>query len=185
MRVLAIAGAFLGILGAHGDSARAQTPEQPQPPAQVEQATPAQGEQAPPAEIEKRAITIPAGTRVGLSLANPIRTKWARRGDPVRAVTVFPVSAEGQVAIPAGTYVEGELVKVTKRGPAGPAGLEIQFTRVIFESGYIVELDGATAQALAVSPRGGHALNGGARGPSATGYGMANQQTPGLPPPPP
>ena len=53
------------------------------------------------------------------------------------------------MAIPAGTYVEGELVKVTKRGPAGPAGLEIQFTRVIFESGYIVELDGARLLAAA------------------------------------
>src|SRR5256885_11310076 len=98
MRVLAIAGVFLGILGAHGDSARAQTPEQPQPPAQVAQATPAQGEQAPPAEIEKRVITIPAGTRVGLSLANPIRTKWARRGDPVCAVTGCAGRPAGHVA---------------------------------------------------------------------------------------
>src|SRR2546423_486181 len=153
MRVFAVAGFFLGFLGVCGGLARSQTPDSPQAPAQAEQAP-------PPRDTDKKVITIPAGTRIGSWLTNPINSKFARRGDSVRAVTAFPVSASGQMAIPTGTYVEGELQKVTKRGPSGPAGLQIRFTRMIFQSGYAVELDGATAQARVASPDVGRVPNG-------------------------
>jgi hypothetical protein len=178
MRRIGVAG-FLGIvLAAWGSAANAQAPYSPQTPSQIEQ--------APPADRDKDVITVPAGTRVALWLTNSISTKWARKGDSVRAVTAFPVAAGGQIVIPTGTYVEGQLEKVTKRGPSGPAGLQIRFTRMVFQSGYAVALDGATAQARAERSSGASVPGGGAASgsQSASGYAMANQQTPGLTPPP-
>src|SRR5438105_3559821 len=125
MRGFVVPGLLLGLLPTCGGLARAQAPDSPQTPSQIEQ--------GPPAARDKAVITVPAGTRVALWLTNPISSRWARKGDSVRAVTAFPVAAGGQIVIPTGTYVEGQLEKVTKRGPSGPAGLQIRFTRMVFQ----------------------------------------------------
>ena len=111
-----------------------------------EQAAPVQGKTAPD---EKRLVTVPAGTQIELTLSSPIHTKSAKAGDTVRAVTAFPVTVNTQLAIPAGTYVQGSLEKVSKSGGPGHAGLQIRFTRMVFANGYSVPLDGATAEARA------------------------------------
>ena len=115
------------------EQAPVRPPSQPAPEAQ--------------ASAPNRQLTIPAGTRIQAALSNPIRTRIARRGDAVRAVTTFPVAFNGQVAIPAGTYLEGVLEKVLKRGPSGGPGLQIHFARIVFATGYTVSLQKATAVA--------------------------------------
>jgi hypothetical protein len=45
---------------------------------------------APAVESGKPTLTIPAGTRVPLSLKQAISTKNAKDGDPVYAETAFP-----------------------------------------------------------------------------------------------
>jgi hypothetical protein len=64
-------------------------PENAQQPSQVQQ----------PASTNQT-ITIPAGTRIPLSLTSPITNKEARPGASVRAVTTFPVAVGAQTAIP-------------------------------------------------------------------------------------
>src|SRR6202790_5119416 len=64
---------------------------------------------APPVESGKPMLTVPAGTRVPLSLKQAISTKTARDGDPVYAETAFPFVVNERVVIPAGTYIHGQI----------------------------------------------------------------------------
>jgi hypothetical protein len=112
-----------------------------------------------PAGQTERTITVPAGTRVQLVLANSIRTRAARAGEIVRAVTTFPVTVGKDLAIPQGTFVEGNIVKVGKRGSTRFDGLQIKFTYLVFTNGYNAELDGSVAEAKTILP--GTNQNGG------------------------
>jgi hypothetical protein len=91
-------------------------------------------------------VTVPAGTKIPLSLASPLSTKTARVGDAVRAQTAFPVAVGANVAIPTGTYVEGVIDKVRQRGHN--AGFDVHFTRMLFANGYTVPLSGSTTAPL-------------------------------------
>lgn len=156
-----------------------------EPMTQAQQAAPT-AQTPPPAEApQNAAITIPAGTHVPLTLTSPMRARAARKGDSVRAVTAFPVTVGKQVAIPAGTYVEGVIDKLIRRGPSGRAGLQMHFTRIVFVNGYNAELDGANAEAR----RGEGETNQEAVSASGradmTGMAMGfQQQPPALMPPP-
>lgn len=59
------------------------------------------------------AIDVPAGTKVQLNLVNPIMSLSTKPGDTVRAVVAFPVTVGNHVAIPAGTFVEGQFLSAT------------------------------------------------------------------------
>src|ERR1700682_2141457 len=71
---------------------------------------------APSVESGKPTLTIPAGTRVLLSLKQAISTKTARDGDPVYAETAFPFVVNDRVVIPAGTYIQGKITRVHRGG---------------------------------------------------------------------
>jgi hypothetical protein len=171
MRVLAL----VGLLTASTCLAQEQVPgpQAPLPASQIE------GRVAP----EKQTITVPAGTRVPLTLTSPIHTKLARRGDAIRAVTAFPVTVGTVVVIPAGTFVEGVIDKATKRGPSGRGGLQIHFTRILFANGYNVPLDGATAEAKENGPITNFPEASRSGSNRVAGYAKGFQQPP--PPPPP
>jgi hypothetical protein len=154
-----------------------------EPKMEAQQGAPAV--QAPaPAQTENQAITIPAGTHVPLFLTTPMRAKAMRKGDSVRAVTAFPVTVGKQVAIPAGTYVEGVIDRVLKRGPTGYAGLQMHFTRIVFVNGYNVELGGANAEARRQDAETKPPEVVSARSPAMTGMALGFQQPPMLNPPP-
>ena len=109
-------------------------------------------DQTPSGQTE-RTITLPAGTHVQLALANPIRARSARAGDIVHAVATFPVTVGKDLAIPQGTFVEGNIVKLGKHGSTRFDGLQIKLTTLVFTNGYNVELDGSVAEAKAIEPR--------------------------------
>jgi len=153
-----------------------------QEPSPIPQASEPQSQEQTPAQ--KQTITVPAGTRVSLTLTNPIRSRATRKGDAIRAVTSFPVTVGTQVAIPAGTYLEGVIDKVTKSGPSGHGGLQVHFTRMVFSNGYNVAMDGATAQARAANPDMDRPAASALGAQSAVSGAMAFQQ-PTQPPPPP
>jgi hypothetical protein len=89
-------------------------------------------------------IVIPSGTKVALSLKQAISTKTAKEGDPVYAVTNFPVVADDRIIIPPGTYVQGKISHIQRGGHIkGRAELLIHFTSLIYPSGYTVMLPGA------------------------------------------
>lgn len=103
---------------------------------------------AQPAASQKSAIpeklVIPAGTKVPVALKAGISTKSARDGDPVYAVTTFPVVLNDRVLIPAGTYVQGKVTHVQRAGHLkGRAQLLMHFTTLIYPSGYTVMLPGS------------------------------------------
>lgn len=60
--------------------------------------------------------TIPAGTHIALALRNAVDTKHSKEGDRIYLETIYPVSAEGRIAIPRGSFVNGT---VTISKPAG------------------------------------------------------------------
>jgi hypothetical protein len=116
---------------------------------------------------------------------NAIRSEFAHRGDSVRAVTAFPVAVGDQVAIPSGTYVDGTIEKITKRGASGHGELHIRFTRMVFATGYAVSLDTASTLARAFpSGTSGTSLSAdSAPGGGAPGA-LSFQLPPPQPPPP-
>ena len=93
-------------------------------------------------------ITVPRGTKATLALTSPIWAKTAKAGDAVYAATAFPVASNGTMLIPPGTYVLGQIDAVTKPGWKSPrAQFQMHFRKIIFASGYTLELADAPAQA--------------------------------------
>jgi hypothetical protein len=102
---------------------------------------------------QNQLVTIPAGTRIPLSLIIRVQTKLAHRGDLVYLETQYPVVIGTEIAIPAQTYVEGVIEKVDKRGPTAHGnGLQMHFTRLVFSNGYEIRLDNAVVQANSKVP---------------------------------
>jgi len=95
-------------------------------------------------DAPKAVLTIPAGTRVPLSLKQAISTKTAREGDPVYAETAFPFVVNDRVVIPAGTYIQGKITRSQRGGHVkGRAELLVHFTSMIYPNGYTVILGGS------------------------------------------
>ncbi len=89
-------------------------------------------------------ITIPAGTRIPLSLKQAISTKTAKEGDAVYAETTFPFAMNDRIVIPTGTYVQGKISHVKRGGRVkGRAEILVHFTSLIYPSGYTVMLPGS------------------------------------------
>jgi len=124
----------------------AQAPAAAQAPATAQTAA-AQAAPAPAAasaDAPKSVLTIPAGTRIPLTLKQAISTKTAREGDPVYAETAFPFVVNERVVIPAGTYIQGKIMQAQRGGHVkGRAELLIHFTSMIYPSGYTVMLGGS------------------------------------------
>jgi type IV secretion system protein VirB10 len=108
------------------------------------QSSPAPDAAAPSAEPEKPTLTIPAGTRIPLSLKQAISTKTVKDGDPVYAETAFPFVLNERIVVPAGTYVQGKIERVQRGGHVkGRAELLIHFTSLVYPNGYTVMLGGS------------------------------------------
>jgi hypothetical protein len=103
-----------------------------------------------PQSAAAAAIILPSETKVELSLTIPIWAATAKHGDPLYAQTNFPVTVGNSIAIPAGTYVEGEIEAVTKpTRKSNRAQLQILFTKIIYVDGYTVALPDFNAATLA------------------------------------
>ena len=98
----------------------------------------------PGAHANTDEIMIPAGTKVPIKLENAISTKSNQQGDPIYAVTTFPVVLNERIVIPAGTYVQGRIMQI-KPAPRfkGRAEVMMHFTTLIYPSGYTVMLPGS------------------------------------------
>jgi hypothetical protein len=87
-------------------------------------------------------IEVPTGTHIPLVLHNGISTRSARAGDPVYFETLFPVMVDGRVAIPAGTYISGEVTEAKRPGRVkGRAELMVKLTTMILPNTYMVNLN--------------------------------------------
>ena len=102
--------------------------EQPLPPNQAQPARP------------DDSVTIPAGTRLSLVLTQPIQSRHLRRGDDIYAQITSPVTAGNEVAIPAGTFVQGTIDKVERQGSRGE--VRLQSASITFPDGYVANISG-------------------------------------------
>jgi type IV secretion system protein VirB10 len=141
----------------------AQTPvPDPQTAPTTNEAAPDPAAQNAPASAPRAAtspaaaassITIPVGTAIPLTLMTLIKSKSTKPGDSVRAVVAFPVTVGTQMAIPAGTYVEGVVNKVTAKPLSNQAPLlSVRFTRLVFTNGYSAPVSAENSQALLAPP---------------------------------
>jgi len=98
----------------------------------------------PTAPEPAQALTVPAGTKVPLTLKQGISTHSARVGDPVYAQTAFPIVENNRIVIPEGTFVQGTIRSIVRPGRVkGRAQLQMTFTSMIFPNGYTIVLPGA------------------------------------------
>ena len=94
--------------------------------------------------VDPNVVTIPAGTKIPLSLKQAISTKNAREGDAVYAETAFPFVVDNRVVVPAGSYIQGKIAHVERAGHGkGRAEILMHFTSMIYPSGYTVMLPGS------------------------------------------
>jgi len=94
-----------------------------------------------PSAADSNVVTIPAGTKIPLSLKQAISTKNAREGDSVYAETAFPFVVDNRVVVPAGSYIQGKVAHTERAGHGhGRAEILIHFTSMIYPSGYTVML---------------------------------------------
>ncbi len=97
-----------------------------------------------PSSEPSSTMTVPAGTKVPLTLKQAISTHSARVGDPVYAQTAFPIVENNKIVIPEGTFVQGTIRSIVRPGKVkGRAQLQMTFTSMIFPNGYTVLLPGA------------------------------------------
>jgi|HubBroStandDraft_6_1064221.scaffolds.fasta_scaffold225041_1 hypothetical protein len=106
--------------------------------------------QAPPATLVSdstpktgpRNYVVPSGTRLPLILHNAITTRNAKPGDPVYLETLFPIVIESRILIPAGSYVQGEILEARRPGKVkGTGELRIRLNSMILPNGYAVDFN--------------------------------------------
>src|ERR1700688_864661 len=111
--------------------------------AQAQTATTSSAPPQPAAAASPQTFTVPAGTKVLLSLKSAINTKTAQQGDGVYLVSAFPVVGSSQIMIPVGVYVQGVVDRVQRPGRVkGRAQLDLHFTTMIFPNGQVIEVPG-------------------------------------------
>lgn len=149
VRFAAILGIALGLVVPAGaqesgpmppgqSSQPAQQPTTPNPPAPAAAAA-SPSAATPEAKVQVR---IPSGTVLPLVLHNGISTRSAKTGDPVYFETLFPVMIDGKVAIPAGSYVSGEVTESVRPGRVkGRGELMIKLNTLILPNAYMVNLN--------------------------------------------
>jgi hypothetical protein len=140
MRLLLTSMLAVGTLfGQAADSAKPANPGAPAP-----SAAPSTGIIVSTTAKDPNALIIPAGTKIPLALAQAISTKNAREGDAVYASTAFPFVLNDRILVPAGTYIQGKIMRTQKAGGAGKrAEILIHFTSMIYPTGYTVMLPGS------------------------------------------
>jgi type IV secretion system protein VirB10 len=100
-------------------------------PQQVLERRPEPPVAAPPTEF-----TVPAGTRILLTLTNPVSTKNSKEGDHVYLQTAVPVAQGGRIVIPRGSYVQASVGKSEAAGRGSKKGeLYIRFDSLTLPNG--------------------------------------------------
>jgi hypothetical protein len=123
--------------------------------------------QSAPAQSGAPTTQLAAGVRIPLAVTRPVWSGTVKPGDPVYAQTTFPATVDDHVAIPSGTFVEGQIDSLTKpTRRLNHATFVIHFTKIIFANGYTVLLPDAAARAtldIQASPANDLLLDNGAQ----------------------
>jgi hypothetical protein len=140
-------------------SLRAQEPTGPITPPATPAASSAPAPSAPgdktadtqstvPAGASAAQIIVPTGTTLPLVLHNAITTRNAQAGDPVFLETVFPILVDAHVVIPAGSYVQGEILEAKRPGKVkGRGEVRMRLNTIIMPNGYSVKFGAVPSNA--------------------------------------
>jgi hypothetical protein len=101
--------------------------------------SPSQGpaENSAPDEASAR---LPAGTRIVLILTHPVDSRTTHRGDEIYSEITAPVTLDNRVVMPAGTFVQGKVEKLTRHGSR--AEMVMRSLSIIFPDGYVANIGG-------------------------------------------
>ncbi len=126
----------------------AQNPPAPSAP-QAEQTQPAQPDgKATSAKPGPAKIVVPAGTKLPLVLHNSITTRNAKPGDGVYLETLFPIAQDNRIVIPAGSYVQGEILEAKRPGRVkGRGEVRVRLNTMILPNGYTVNFNAVPTNA--------------------------------------
>jgi type IV secretion system protein VirB10 len=84
-------------------------------------------------------LTVPTGTKLPLVLHNSITTRNAQPGDPLYFETLFPIVLNNKILVPAGSYVQGEVISAKRPGKVkGTGEIMIRLNTMILPNGYTV-----------------------------------------------
>lgn len=116
-----------------------------QPPAT---AATADGAQPAVVAVKPATLTVPSGTKLPLVLHNSITTRNAKPGDPVYLETLFPIVISNKILVPAGSYVQGEIVSTKRPGKVkGTGELQLRLNTMILPNGYTVNFNAIPSNA--------------------------------------
>jgi hypothetical protein len=90
--------------------------------------------------VQNATVTVPAGTRIALVLTHPIQSRYIHRGDDVYAQITSPITSGHDVVIPPGTFVQGKVDKLDRKGGRGE--LHLQSMAITFPDGYVAPVSG-------------------------------------------
>lgn len=125
-------------------------------------------EDVPPQSLAEapEVLTIPAGTHLALVLTQPVQSRRVRRGDDIYAQIMAPVSADSQVVIPPGTFVQGTVDRLGRQGGRGE--IDLQSMTITFPDGYVTPIPGP----LVLQTDEGYALKDPGQGRSIAAVAM-------------
>jgi hypothetical protein len=85
-----------------------------------------------------QAAEIPQGAHVLLRMENSLSTRTAKEGDFVYLRTAVPIASSGEIAVPAGSYVQGVVTESKQSGRVkGRAQLAIRLDTLTLASGKV------------------------------------------------
>jgi hypothetical protein len=115
------------------------------------------------------AAEIPPGTHVLLRMENSLNTRTAQEGDFVYLRTTVPIASAGEIAVPAGSYVQGKVSEAKRSGRVkGRAQLAIRLETLTLATGKVYKFSPHLT-----------AVDGGETGQKVVGAENTIEQAPG------
>lgn len=92
-------------------------------------------------------VTVPAGTVLDVEFTQTVASNTSAAGDSFRARVAQDVTEDGEVVIPAGSEILGQVTEaVPTRKVGGQAKLALRFTDLVLPSGATVPIDASFVQ---------------------------------------
>src|SRR6185436_15039677 len=111
------------------------------------------------------ARVVPAGTVIPVNLSSRISTKHAKEGDGIYAQTALPIAINGEILIPAGSFVRGKVGHVKQPGRIkGRAEMTFSFQSIVLPTGATYEIYASLAGTGGTVERKGEATVVGEKG---------------------
>jgi hypothetical protein len=101
------------------------------------------------------AYRVDQGQRMPVKFLNTVTTRGAAEGDRLYLQTVFPVAVAGRIVIPTGSYIDAEIISVSRAGRSrGRAELDVRLGRMTLPNGMERQLNAGGWMRAAVTRRG-------------------------------